>query len=94
MLPRLPPSKRVRRLSILDDLLDAIARAIRDQVAAGRSQGQLAVELGVQRRMIGHIVHGKRSIGGKTLLLIVLADPPWLREVLAKVPSLLRRRNG
>jgi hypothetical protein len=78
----------------LDDLLDAIAQAIREQVAGGRSQGQLALELGVQRRTIGHIVRGERRIGGKTLLLICLADPPWLQEVLAGVPAPLRGSNG
>jgi transcriptional regulator with XRE-family HTH domain len=78
----------------LDDLIDAIAQAIRDQVAKGRSQGQLAVELGVARRMIGHIVSGERRIGGKTLLLILAADPPWLQSTLAEVPAPLRGSNG
>jgi hypothetical protein len=78
----------------LDALIDAIAAAIRGQVAGGRSQGQLAVELGVPRRTIGHIVSGERRIGGKTLLLILQADPPWLQDVLAEVPARLRGSNG
>jgi predicted transcriptional regulator len=78
----------------LDALIDAIAAAIREQVAGGRSQGQLAVELGVPRRTIGHIVSGERRIGGKTLLLILRADPPWLHEVLAEIPAPLRGSNG
>ena len=78
----------------MDALIDAIAEAIRGQVAGGRSQGQLAVELGVARRTIGHIVSGERRIGGKTLLLILQADPPWLRDVLAEVPKWLRGSNG
>jgi transcriptional regulator with XRE-family HTH domain len=78
----------------LDALIDAIAAAIRGQVAGGRSQGQLAIELGVARRTIGHIVSGERRIGGKTLLLILQADPPWLQDVLADVPTLLRGSNG
>lgn len=78
----------------MDDLIDAIAQAIREQVARGRSQGQLAVELAVSRRMIGHIVSGQRRIGGKTLLLILAADPLWLQEVLSVLPKPLRRSNG
>jgi transcriptional regulator with XRE-family HTH domain len=78
----------------LDALIDAIAQAIRGRVAEGRSQGQVAIELGVPRRTIGHIVSGERRIGGKTLLLILQADPPWLQDVLSEVPALLRGGNG
>jgi hypothetical protein len=78
----------------LDDLIDGVARALRDQVAMGRSQGQLAIELGVPRRTIGFIVRGERRIGGKTLLQILMADPPWLHEFLAELPGVLRGSNG
>jgi predicted transcriptional regulator len=77
----------------LDEIAEAVAQAIRER-AKGRSHMQLAIELGIKRRTVCHIVRGERKIGGQTLLQIILADPPWLREVLAGIPTPLRGSNG
>jgi hypothetical protein len=78
----------------VDEFLEAIARAIRRQSEGGRSYGQLAAELNVNRRTIGFIVKGQRGIGLQTLLTIMEADPPWLREVLAGAPPWVGGRPG
>ena len=66
----------------MDKFLDSVASAIRQQAEGGRSHGQLAVELSLERRMVCAIVRGERGVGGKSLASIIKAEPPWLREVL------------
>lgn len=78
----------------MDEFLEAVASAIRRQSARGRTYGQLAVELKVSRRTVAHIVQGDRGIGVRTLGLIMKADPPWLREVLAGAPPWVRGQRG
>jgi hypothetical protein len=74
--------------------VDAVVRAIRQQVAGGRTYGQLANDLNLARGTIWHIVHGDRGLGVRTLGIIMDAAPSWLREVLAGAPPFLRGRNG
>ena len=78
----------------LDEFLDEIAGAIRGRVAGGRTHGEVAVELHLDRSVVSRIVRGERTIGLKSLDRIMKADPPWLQEVLAGNPALKRGRNG
>lgn len=78
----------------MEEFLEAVAQAIRQQVAGGRSYGQLAVELGLARSTVHYIVRGERGIGARSLKAIMKADPPWLRDVLAGAPAWCRGRNG
>ena len=67
----------------MGDVLDLVAGAIRKESERGRSHGQLAIELNMDRRVVCAIVRGERGIGASSLVSIMKADPPWLREVLA-----------
>jgi hypothetical protein len=78
----------------LEEFLAEIAQAIRSRVEGGRSHGEVAVELHLERSVVSRIVRGERRIGFKTFYTIVEADPPWLREVLAGNPALNRGSNG
>ena len=78
----------------MKEFLDEIVQAMRDRVAGGRSHGEVAVELHLERSVVSRIVRGERTIGLRSLDRIIEADPPWLREVLAGNPALKRGRNG
>ena len=78
----------------LDEFLDAMACAIQGRVAGGRTHGEVAVELHLDRSVVSRIVRGERRIGLRSLDKIIDADPPWLQEVLAGNPALKRGKNG
>jgi hypothetical protein len=66
----------------LNDLFESIAQEIRHEYQRGRRQVELAAELNVHPRTIGHIIWGERRIGTKTLSAILEANPPWLHHIL------------
>jgi hypothetical protein len=78
----------------LEEFVDAVVRAIRQQVAGGRTYGQLAVDLNLPRGTIWHIVNRNRGMRTTSLDKIMDAAPPWLHEVLAGAPACLRGSNG
>jgi transcriptional regulator with XRE-family HTH domain len=78
----------------LEEVLVAIVDAIRERVKAGRTHGEVAMELGVERSMISRIIRGERGIGMRTFHSIRRADAPWLRSVLAGAPASMRGSNG
>jgi hypothetical protein len=78
----------------LEEFLEEIVQAIRRRVEGGRSHGEVAVELHLERSLVSRIVRGERGIGMRTYFSIVEADAPWLREVLAGNLALTRGSNG
>ena len=66
----------------MNEIRELIAEEIRHQFHSGRKQTDLARELDVHRRMVGHIVWGERRIGFETYAKILRARPPWLRHIL------------
>jgi hypothetical protein len=78
----------------LDDIRRDIVRAIRQQVRKGKTHGQLAVELGLERRHVSRIVCGERGIGGGSFAAIMKAKPPWLWDILSGYTGRPRGGNG
>jgi hypothetical protein len=66
----------------LSEIRELIAEEIRKQFESGRKHADLARELDVHPRMIGHIVWGERRIGFNTYAKILYSRPPWLRHIL------------
>ena len=78
----------------MDQVRKETVRAIRQQAKKGKSHGQLAVELGLERRLVSRIVCGERGIGGNTFLPIMRANPPWLWDILSGITGQPRGGNG
>ena len=68
----------------MSEIRELIAEEIRQQFHAGRRQADLARELDVHPRMIGHVIWGERNIGFKTYRRILRARPPWLQHILRR----------
>jgi hypothetical protein len=88
------PTPSNKEAVTLEELCQAVAHAIRERTEAGRSYGQLAIELGVHPRTIGYIVTGRRNVGLKTLGLVKKANAPWLRELFGGNCEPNNGRNG
>jgi transcriptional regulator with XRE-family HTH domain len=63
-------------------IFDLITQAIREQLRAGRTQADLARELGLSQTTVSAIRRGTRRVGRRTAEAVLAADPPWLRERL------------
>ena len=63
-------------------IFDIITEAIREQLRTGRTQQDLAAELGVSQATLSAILRGTRRVGRKTAEAVLQANPPWLAECL------------
>jgi transcriptional regulator with XRE-family HTH domain len=62
----------------MSTIFDLITQAIREQLRAGRTQNELARELGLSQTTVSAIRRGTRRVGRKTAEAVLAADPPWL----------------
>jgi transcriptional regulator with XRE-family HTH domain len=65
-------------------IFDIITQAIKEQLRTGRTQGDLAAELGVSQTTISGILRGTRRVGRKTAEAVLQANPLWLAECLRR----------
>jgi predicted DNA-binding protein (UPF0251 family) len=68
--------------STMANIFDLITEAIREQLRAGRTQQDLARELGVSQTTVSGILRGTRRVGRKTAEAVLRANPPWLQLFL------------
>ena len=60
-------------------VFDAITEAIREQICNGRTQKEMADELGITQTMVSAIIRGTRL---KTAEAVLAANPLWLQGYL------------
>jgi transcriptional regulator with XRE-family HTH domain len=65
-------------------IFQQVTDAIKGQLRDGRTQQQVADELGVHQTTISAIAGGRRRLGRHTLEAIVKANPPWLWDILQR----------
>jgi predicted transcriptional regulator len=63
-------------------IFDIITEAIREQARNGRTQQDIADELGIAQTMVSGILRGTRRVGRKTAEAVLQANPFWLQEFL------------
>jgi hypothetical protein len=76
----------------LEEIVEAVAQAVYERAEGGRSHTQLAIELGIEQWIAGYLIRGRDR--GQTLLMVILADPQWLRELLAGISVSFRGSQG